>query len=250
MNESGAAIYKIDVEVPPGTGGMSPQLSLVYDSRAGDSLVGWSLAGLSSISRCPTTLAQHGLIDGVNFDNNDQFCLDGQLFVAVQGDYGKNATIYRTENETFAKILSSGSAGSAPKSFKVWTKAGLIMEYGATSDSRIEAQGQNEVLVWAVNKITDTKGNYLTVSYKERNFNGEYYPTRIDYTGNANANLTPYNSIRLSYETRPDVTPKFVSGSAISMRQRLTHIKRWVTIWFVITAWNMSKQIQPITLTW
>ena len=40
VNESGAAIYKIDVVVPPGTGGMSPQLSLAYDSRAGDSLVG------------------------------------------------------------------------------------------------------------------------------------------------------------------------------------------------------------------
>ncbi len=116
------------------------------------------------------------------------------------------------------------------------------MEYGATSDSRIEAQGQNEVLVWAVNKIADTKGNYLTVSYQENNPNGEYYPTRIDYTGNADANLTPYNSVRLSYETRPYVTPKFVSGSVISMTHRLTHIQSFASNDLVLDYRLQSEQ--------
>ncbi len=34
-----------------------------------------------------------------------------------------------------------------------------------------------------MNQIQDTKGNYLAMSYDENNENGEYYLTRIDYTG-------------------------------------------------------------------
>ena len=35
---------------------------------------------------------------------------------------------------------------------------------------------------WALNRLSDSVGNYLTVSYEESN--GVYYPLRIDYTGN------------------------------------------------------------------
>jgi hypothetical protein len=66
--------------------------------------------------------------------------------------------------------------------FKAWTKTGLILEYGFTADSSVEAQGRKDVMIWAVNKIQDTKENYLSVSYEENNDNGEYYPKRIDYT--------------------------------------------------------------------
>src|SRR3989440_3965642 len=51
--------------------------------------------------------------------------------------------------------------------FKAWTKSGQIVEYGNTSDSRIEAQGKSSVRVWAVNKIADTSSNYVMVAYAE-----------------------------------------------------------------------------------
>jgi hypothetical protein len=38
--------------------------------------------------RCGTSLTRDGFIDDVDFDENDQFCLDGQRLVAVSGVYG------------------------------------------------------------------------------------------------------------------------------------------------------------------
>lgn len=52
VTETGAATYEIPLAVPPGTGGMAPELKLVYESGGRGSLagVGWSLEGRGSPS--------------------------------------------------------------------------------------------------------------------------------------------------------------------------------------------------------
>src|SRR5262245_6093117 len=193
VTESGAAEYRIPIRVPPGIAGMEPKLALVYNSQAGNGLlgVGWNLEGLSSITRCPRTMAQDGVRGGINYDANDRFCLDGQRLMVISGTYGADGAEYRTERESFSKVISYGNAGSGPAWFKAWTKSGQIIEYGNTADSRSEAQGKTAVRVWAVNKVSDTKGNYLTVSYTEDNAIGDFRPSRIDYTGNAATSTAP-----------------------------------------------------------
>jgi len=223
VSESGAAIYTIPIVVPPGTAGMAPNLSLTYNSQSGNGILGmgWSLEGLSGIYRCPASIAQDGFKGGINFDGNDRYCLDGQRLVVVSGTYGADGTEYRTETESYARIISYGTAGSGPAWFKVWTKPGQIAEYGNSDDSRIEAQGRADVRQWSVNKISDTKGNYWTAIYNEDNTNGEAYVSRVDYTGNAAAELTPYNSIHFHYESRSDDTPHFIAGSKVQLTKRL-----------------------------
>src|SRR5690349_11584837 len=80
VTESGAAEYRIPIRVPPGIAGMEPKLAVVYNSQAGNGLlgVGWNLEGLSAITRCPMTMAEDGVRGAVNYDANDRFCLDGQ----------------------------------------------------------------------------------------------------------------------------------------------------------------------------
>ena len=73
--------------------------------------VGFTLGGLSVITRCPANKVIDGFIDGVDFDDNDRFCIDGQRLIAVTGTYGSNATEYRTELDGFTKVLSYGSTG-------------------------------------------------------------------------------------------------------------------------------------------
>lgn len=201
VSETGAATYTIPIAVPPGIAGMEPKLALVYNSQAGNGLLGmgWSLSGLSAITRCPRTIVQDGANAGVEYSTNDKYCLDGQRLMAVSGTYGANGTEYRTELESFAKVVSYGTAGNGPAWFKVWTKSGQIIEYGNTADSRIEAQGKTTGAVWAVNKISDTKASYLTVTYTEDNANGQYYPSRIDYTGNVNTGQTSNNSVQFVF---------------------------------------------------
>jgi hypothetical protein len=230
VGATGAATYAIPIAVPPGTAGMLPSLSLTYNSQGGNGLVGmgWMLDGLPSIGRCPRTLAQDNARGTVKYDASDRFCLDGQRLVATSGTYGANGTEYRTEVESFSKIVSFGTAGTGPAWFEVKTKSGQIMQFGNTTDSRILAQGKTTARDWALNKVSDTKGNYFTVTYVNDTTNGQAYPTRIDYTGNASAGLTAYNSVRFVYDsTRPDVVPAYNAGSLRKTTVRLSKVQTY-----------------------
>ncbi|MCL5060983.1 MAG: hypothetical protein M1449_11225 [Candidatus Thermoplasmatota archaeon] len=254
VSPSGAFTYTIPIATPPGTAGIEPKLSLAYNSQGGNGLLGmgWSLAGLSVIHRCPKTVVQDGVLGGVNYDANDRYCLDGQRLVAVSGAYGADATEYRTETESHSRIVSYGSQDSGPASWKAWTKSGQIIEYGNTPDSRIEAQGKTEVMLWALNKLSDTVGNYLTVSYIEDNPNGQYYPDRIDYTGNASAGKSPFNSVRFVYETRPDITPMYQAGSLMKATVRLKNVQTYADTTVVRDyqlAYEQSMSTQRTRLT-
>ena len=231
VTESGAGAYRIPIRVPPGIAGMEPSLALAYNSQAGNGLlgVGWSLEGLSFITRCPRTVAQDGVVGGINYDLNDRYCLDGQKLMLIAGaSYGADGAEYRTERESFAKILSNGTAGNGPAWFKVWTKSGQLIEYGNTADSRIEAQGKTSVRLWAVNRVSDTSGNYFTVTYTEDNPNGDFFPSRIDYTGNSGGGLVSTQSVRFTYQSRTDVTPLYIAGSVIKTMNRVTNVKTYV----------------------
>ena len=224
---NGSANYTVPIEIPPGMAGMQPSLALTYSSGGdnGPLGMGWGLSGLSTITRCGTTLAQDGFIDGVDFDDNDKFCLDGERLVTIHGVYGADGTEYRTEKESFSKIISYGQVGSGPSYFKVWTKSGQVKNYGETGDSRIEAQGRADVSVWALNRVTDASNNTIDFNYYEDNLNGYYRIDRIDYTGNVIGGLEPFASVRFQYEGRPDVTTGYVAGSKTSVLERLTHVK-------------------------
>lgn len=217
-SQTGAFQYRIPISVPPGIGGIAPKIELSYSSQSPGGLLGkgWSLAGLSAISRCPRTKGSDGVVGSINFDANDRFCLDGQRLTVVSGTYGAASSEYRTERESFSKITFDGNA------FTVKTKDGLIQQYGGTADSAIEAQGKTAVRTWALNKLSDRLGNYLTVSYTEDSANGDYRPVRIDYT--ATANRVADSSVVLDYADRTDIIPRYLAGSFIKTMKRLAKV--------------------------
>lgn len=232
VTEAGAASYAIQIRVPPGSVGMQPKLALTYNSQGGSGIMGrrWALSGLSSITRCPRTVAQDGVRGTVQFDSNDRYCLDGERLIAISGAYGANGTQYRTERDSFARIFSYGVAGNGPAWFQVTMKSGLIMDYGNTADSRVEAQGKTTVRTYAVNRIEDHDGSYMTVTYIEDAVNGDHYPTRIDYTGNADSvpAVVPGQSVRFVYETRPDSPALYQAGSLVRNTVRLKNVQTFV----------------------
>ncbi|VEN74598.1 conserved hypothetical protein [Candidatus Desulfarcum epimagneticum] len=220
--ENGAAAYSIPIMVPPGVNKLEPRPALKYSSRAPNGLlgIGWNISGLSAIHRGGATIAQDGFKGGVYYSSKDRFFLDGRRLIAISGDDGGDGTEYRTEIDGFSKIVSEGSAGSGPASFTVTTRDGMLMEYGGTADSRIEAQGKSSVRMWMLSKVTDTSGNVMTYTYHENVAEGESRVTRIDYAGGN-------NSVRFEYEDRHDPVVKYSAGSKISMTQRLKSVKTY-----------------------
>lgn len=239
ISPSGAANYRIPIQVPPGIAGMEPKLELVYDSQGGNSLLGmgWSLSGLSTITRCPRTLATDGVRGSVSLDNNDRYCMDGQRLVLVSGTEGAAGAEYRTERDSFSKILAYGNAGNGPAYFIAKTKTGLTIEYGNTSDSRVEAVKAagataswpvGTVRLWAQNRVLDTSGNYLTTSYTKDSINGDAYPQRVDYTGNATTGQQPYQSVQFIYEARQDISPQYQAGAMVKSVVRLKTVQTYI----------------------
>jgi hypothetical protein len=229
VNQTGAATYAIPIAVPPGTAGLTPSLSLEYSSHGANGLlgVGWTLGGLPSIGRCPQTVAQDGAAGGVNFDANDRFCMEDQRLIVISGSYGADGAEYRTEIDTFSRIISHGTAGNGPAWFEVHTKSGQVMEFGHTADSQILAKGKTTARTWALNKLSDSKTNYYSVSYTNDTTNGQYYPSRIDYAGNTTASVSTYNSVQFVYAARPDVIPRYQAGSLSQTTVRLADIKTY-----------------------
>jgi Salmonella virulence plasmid 65kDa B protein len=135
---NGSASYSIPIVVPPGTNGLVPNISLTYNSLGGGGIagMGWSIEGLSSISRVGANFHFEGNVKHMDLSANDRFVLDGSRMIAKTGTYGAIGTTYGTEVENFATITSYGLFGGEPSHFIVETKEGTVMEYGNSNDSR------------------------------------------------------------------------------------------------------------------
>jgi hypothetical protein len=250
VSASGAAAYTIPIVVPPGTSSMAPSLELAYSSEGANGLLGmgWSLGGLPTMGRCPQTFAQDGVRGAVKFDVNDRFCLDGQRLIAISGSYGADGTEYRTEIESFNRVISHGTAGNGPAWFEVRTKSGQVIEFGHSADALILAQGQTTARTWAVNKVSDTKGNYFTVGYTNDAVNGQAYPIEINYTGNTAAGLTPYNKVQFVYANRPDIISAYHAGSLSRTTMRLTNVKTYTSA-SLVADYKLAYQQSVATLS-
>ncbi|MBL7713436.1 MAG: hypothetical protein JNL13_13270, partial [Chitinophagaceae bacterium] len=222
---SGAATYTIPIKMPPGTNGMAPQLSIVYNSQGGNGILGqgWSLSGLSVITRAGKDFYHDGKVAPATYTNDDAFVLDGQRLVATSGSSGAPGTTYRTEAESYAVITSNESIGEGPRYFNVVSKDGTLMQYGYTDDARFVNDDDTKIMMWRLNKIQDVNGNYISFHYD--NSDREPRLVKISYTGNADAGLSPYNEINFIYRARIDGNQVYDAGSSLNSTYLLWQIK-------------------------
>jgi RHS repeat-associated protein len=179
VSPSGAATYAIPIDLPAGRMGMTPSISLLYNSQSVGNVLGrgWGLSGFSSISRANSTPYYNGYYDNIDF-TDDELVLDGQHLITI----GSN--MYGTEIETYSKIeLLTGDFG---RYFLVHRKDGTIAEYGNSIDSRqmyssSGTAGSDDPLAWHINEIYDRQGNNIVFKYQRDITNGEIHPEVIEY---------------------------------------------------------------------
>jgi len=245
VTDDGAATYALPLWVPEGRRGSHVDLSLSYNSRAGNGLlgVGWRLDGLSSITVCPRTPSLDGFTSKLFYDGSDGLCLGGDRLLPLARDLPQ--IDYTTERATFARITAFGMEDNVPDYFKVWSKDGRIMTFGQTADSRLDAfrlhaapNGNVEPefatrspAAWAVNKIEDRDGNVSTVEYarSEDGASGlwsvDMRPSVIRYEPNRSVRFFYEN--RFSFTTSPqffDVIDGYAGGIHTRTDQRLSRI--------------------------
>ena len=218
----GQANYEIPIPALPGTGGMTPKLSVNYNSSTKSALFGYGfdLKGLSMVSRVPRNKFNDDAVGFVDFTSNDRYALDGARL--IQTSASNSVQEFSTENDCFSKIISYGLYEN-PDSFVVKTKDGL--KYLYLSNTKIlDPSTTKKALYWMLTKVQDTNGNYFTVSYTGNNDYHEIYPSRIDYTGNANASLQPYASVRFCYGDSIDSALTYVNGQCVRRSKCINQI--------------------------
>jgi RHS repeat-associated protein len=247
VTNRGTASYGIALDTPEGRKGVEPNLSLSYDSAGGKSGllgVGWSLGGLSSIHRCPRTIATDGYVASVKYDATDAFCWDGQRLVPV--DTSGSQREYKTQRATHTRIVGFAHGPSGPAYFEVQTANGHRLTYGkdlpgafratitpvpSTADPEEptypppSSTGDQIPVDWPIVKEIDPFGNTMTVSYDTQNYAAgvggaphDYAfsrkPLSIDYTGHEPSNTEPLRSVQFIYDT--------VDSGAVIGRSELT----------------------------
>ncbi|MFT4180075.1 MAG: toxin TcdB middle/N-terminal domain-containing protein, partial [Thermomonas sp.] len=244
VDESGAATYAVPLYVVPGTAGVAPQLSLSYSSQGGYGPLGmgWSIGGLSSITRCRAT-REHGdfIVSGVptdgtpepvNFTATDRYCLDGQRLIPAQATgtaacpavSGMTAVNLRTEIESFQRVCAYTPMGgtTGPAFFTVDRKDGSRSWYGdRAADTTDMVDGyfnattpgkEGFALAWAQTRFQDSTGNYIDYLYSEKPAGGtagEQVISEVRYTGKkvlsgqSGGASAPYAKVVFHYSARP-----------------------------------------------
>jgi hypothetical protein len=258
VDESGSATYSISIFVPPGRGGMEPELGLTYSSAGRDGYLGtgWELTGVSGISRCRKG-REYGDGPGYKYPPillkaetgagpapSDQFCLDGMRLVHINpatAAHGTAGAEYRTEIESWQRVVVEssrlvaieGNPTHEPQSFLVYGKDGTIKRFGDQTDGAGNVQGENRsgrhlgqvgvsvaVLAWAQTSLKDTVGNEIAYLYTRSADprDGEQYLSEIRYVGG-----------KVVLDTGPraagTAAVSYVGGAKVSRSRRYSEIK-------------------------
>jgi RHS repeat-associated protein len=228
VSDSGVASYTIPLTLPDGASGHRPDLSFVYNSTAGDGVLGrgWSLGGMSAISVCEPSNRIAPIYQG-----GPGLCLDGEplrvkqqsgstaLFTGLyESGYIVKGRWHRVQG-TPHPFPSAGDAQEAHawvpgREFSVHHEDGRTLYYGHATDDEFlllggsdPAMGPSNIRQWLLRRVTDRFGNVI-----------EYRYQKAGVTVRA---PELYDPIGRRYVRNPD-------GSPVSQRADAEAVLRWI----------------------
>jgi RHS repeat-associated protein len=226
VSADGAATYHVDFWVPAGRAGFQPALGISYNSRTGTGPlgVGWSLDGVSQITRCGKRTDIDGFSRGVNYDTLDSYCLDGKRLLLKAGT-GADGSEYMESETSFAKVIQHGD-GQTNTTFEVRRKDGKIFFYGGTTATlRTSRNGVMADDIWSLAQVRDRTFNVINYTYTntDREIGSpltgpivdagiEHLLSRIDYVYRDLQLHTPSRSVVINYISRKSPEVVLVGG--------------------------------------
>ncbi|MHB8447329.1 MAG: FG-GAP-like repeat-containing protein [Rudaea sp.] len=246
VDESGNSTYSIPIQIPPGTAGLAPKLALTYNSRLSNGVMGpgWTIEGLSQISRCRQSRENGDFMSGttpidgdpppVNFTSTDRFCLDGVRLLLLSGTYGVSGSTYSPETDPTTLVSLNGF-------FTVKRKDGTSSTYGDTTTSANSAPSasigfSSFTVSWNISRMKDSVGNYIDYLYNSRPAASsvpfaagavEFTLAQVNYTGHvSNPTVSPYASVVFNYQNLPTANMRlgYQGSVAFVQTQQLTSV--------------------------
>ena len=199
---TGTGSMSVPIATSPGRSGFSPQLSVSYDSGAGNGIfgLGWNLS-LPSITR----KTDKGLPRYCDGEESDVFILSGaEDLVPILNAEGQIADTerdgyqirqYRPRIEgLFARIERWTKVDSGETYWRSITKDNITTLYGKTEESRIaDPNDLTRIFSWLICESYDDKGNAIRYQYKAETFEGIHFDQAHE------ANRTPKSRSVIRY---------------------------------------------------
>ncbi len=217
---SGSYNYSFKIDLPPGTRGVTPQLSLSYNSFLARNKAGWVGAGWE----IPLNYVQ------TNTDGTFSLFLNGAkhdlVFVATDVPNGR----YHTKIETYVKIeKKTGASNEKGEYWTVFDTNGTEYHFGSTPDSENMLNTSNPSVTpyvwrWSLDRIRDRNGNCVYFTYVENptaNDLGAVYLSKIEY----NTEKKRLVEFILEDSDRPDMSLIVDQGSEVQETRRLAEIR-------------------------
>ena len=242
VSTSGTGRVRVPLRLPPARRGMGPRLGVAYDSDRGDGILGpgFTLTGLSSISRCARNTARDGTNAGVALDERDALCLDGERLLPIDPSVGGAATSgveYRPEHDPTRRVLSYPGSVAGPARFEVYAGDGTIREYGGSGGQVVAPTTPTATAVsWLLRRVRDRRGNEWRIAYEVVPSGGdvaaeisEVIPVRIDYTAfhGEEGTAPAFARVELAYRERPDPRAGYRFGFTTARTRLLESITTW-----------------------
>ena len=222
VNANGSSAFTIPLSLPQGQAGMTPELSIIYNSLAGEGILGYgmNLSCISSITRNGKRSFYDGSNSAVSF-TNAIFELDGIRLIK-----NGSSNNYLKEIDDFSRItLHNGTTGN-PQYFVVQQKNGGRLYYGDYNGTNAfqKSSSNTAYIAWYLAAQEDVHGNYISYQYEQDLTNGDVWLTSITYTLHASHNFAHENKILLNYQRYVDAQSGYISGCQVKRDKILREI--------------------------
>lgn len=197
----GGRVYTIPFMTSP-LAGFAPQVSLQYNSQAGNGLAGygWNIGGLSSITMTNKNLYYHGETAPANVSDTDAaYSLDGVPL--VRNDDASLAAEYPLETARGHIIVKKHMSGNVISYFTALYPDGSKATFGMTSNTTAKS-------VYPVTLWEDRFGNQVIYNYDYSN--SDYRILSILFKRKNNS--TYAGKLTFSYSSRMDRYTRYRAG--------------------------------------
>jgi len=242
---SGSYSYVHKIDLPPGTHGMTPPLSLSYNSFLAGNKAGWVGGGWE----IPRSYIQ------TNTDGTFSLFLNGAghelVYLTAEGRY-------HTSIESYLKIEKKTGAGNEKGEYwTVFDTNGTEYRFGYNLDSENMLKCSTVtpyVWRWSLDRIKDTNGDCIHFTYAEdptANDRGAVYLSKIEY----NTEKKRLVEFILEDSDRPDMSQIIDEGSEVREARRLAEIRvsvdgqpvKKLVLQYVLNAASNASLLSSIT---
>jgi hypothetical protein len=271
-SSKGDAVLSYPFEVPPGRGGLGPDVALVYNSSGSN---GWVGMGWDVPRRSISVDTRWGVPRYRPGEETETYLLEGEQLVPMAHRNAFVARVAEREFHTrvegaFRKVVRHGNH---PNEYwwEVTDKLGTKFFYGAAFGdgepdpcaTLFTVSGAPGIFEWALREVRDTHGNSIRYHYDHvgvpdcgleppRVSGQELYLSRIEYTLEAGADQGPYQVVFLrddqlnvpSGQRRSDVIVDGRGGFKRTTAERLRRVEvRFANR--VVRAWELNYRTGP-----